>query len=301
MSIRLVVIDGHTLIRYAVRCLVAEQQDIEMAGESPTADGAVGLVAQLDPDVVTVDVALPDGNGLALARELRDRFHSLGIVVLTSQGEDDVLFRALETGVSAFVPKTAPVEEILGAIRHAAVAASSFTAAGLADALARRRDVSERLALSPREREVLRLLQDGLSIPTIARTMYVSQSTAKTYVARLYDKLGASSRAQALMTALQLGLIQYQAAPESRAGGHGAAQGVPSYPGPGQAGPGQPGPGQPGPAQAGAEYAGGSQVGAGPAGSGQPGATSGAGGRPATPHGSNAQKTPGSSANVRAR
>ncbi len=303
MSIRLVVIDGHTLIRYAVRCLVAEQQDIEVAGESPTADGAVGLVAQLDPDVVTVDVALPDGNGLALARELRDRFHSLGIVVLTSQGEDDVLFRALETGVSAFVPKTAPVEEILGAIRHAAVAASSFTAAGLADALARRRDVSERLALSPREREVLRLLQDGLSIPTIARTMYVSQSTAKTYVARLYDKLGASSRAQALMTALQLGLIQYQAAPESRPGGHGhgPAQGVPSYPGPGQAGPGQAGPGQPGPGQAGAEHAGGSQAGAGPAGSGQPGATSGAGGRPATPHGSNAQKTPGTSANVRAR
>jgi DNA-binding NarL/FixJ family response regulator len=219
MSIRLVVVDGHTLIQYAMRRLVEQQQDIEIVGECPTADGAAGLVAQLEPDVVTVDVALPDGNGLALARDLRSRFRSLGIVVLTSHGEDDVLFRALEIGVSAFVPKTAPVEEILGAIRHAAVAASSFTATGLADALARRRDVSERLALSPREREVLRLLQEGLSIPTIARTMYVSQSTAKTYVARLYDKLGASSRAQALMTALQLGLIQYQAAPEGRSAG----------------------------------------------------------------------------------
>jgi DNA-binding NarL/FixJ family response regulator len=217
MSIRLVVIDGHTLIRYALRCLVEQQQDIEIVGESAAAAGAVAQVAELSPDVVTVDVALPDGNGLALARELRDRFPSLGIVVLTSQGEDDVLFRALETGVSAFVPKTAPVDEILGAIRHAAVAASSFTAAGLADALARRREGSDRLALSPREREVLSLLQDGLSVPAIARTMYVSQSTAKTYVGRLYEKLGASSRAQALMTALQLGLIQYQPAPEARA------------------------------------------------------------------------------------
>ncbi len=234
MSIRLVVIDGHTLIRYALRCLIEQQQDIEIAGESATAGGAAGLVAELQPDVVTVDVALPDGNGLALARELRDRSGSLGIVMLTSQGEDDVLFRALETGVSAFVPKTAPVEEILGAIRHAAVAASSFTAAGLADALARRRDVSERLALSPREREVLRLLQEGLSIPTIARTMYVSQSTAKTYVARLYDKLGASSRAQALMTALQLGLIQYRPAPDARpgTGAAGATGAEPSGQGP---------------------------------------------------------------------
>jgi DNA-binding NarL/FixJ family response regulator len=253
MSIRLVVVDGHTLIRYALRRLVEEQQDIELAGESPTAGGAAALVTELEPDVVTVDVALPDGNGLALARELRDRFGSLGIVVLTSQGEDDVLFRALETGVSAFVPKTAPVEEILGAIRHAAVAASSFTAAGLADALARRRDVSERLALSPREREVLRLLQEGLSIPTIARTMYVSQSTAKTYVARLYDKLGASSRAQALMTALQLGLIQYRAAPESRSSAGGPAGTAGSSDPVGAAGPGAAGPatGQKGPAGSG--------------------------------------------------
>jgi len=229
MSIRLVVIDGHTLIRYGMRCLVERHEDIEVLGESPTAAGAAQLVTELQPDVVTVDVALPDANGLALARELRDGFASLGIVVLTSYGEDDVLFRALETGVSAFVSKTAPIEEILSAIRHAAVAASSFTAAGLAGALARRRDASERLALSPREREVLRLLQDGLSIPAIARTMYVSQSTAKTYVARLYEKLGASSRAQALMTALQLGLIQYQSGPDARA----AAGGPPAPPAPG--------------------------------------------------------------------
>jgi DNA-binding NarL/FixJ family response regulator len=221
MSIRLVLIDGHTLIRYGLRCLAEREQDIEVLGEAGGADGAAELVARLGPDVVTVDVALPDADGLSLARDLRGRFGGLGIVVLTSAGADEVLFRALDAGVSAFVSKTAPVEEVLGAIRHAAVAASSFTAAGLADALARRRDGSDRLALSPREREVLSLLQDGLSVPAIARTMYVSQSTAKTYVGRLYEKLGASSRAQALMTALQLGLIQYQAAPESRTGGGG--------------------------------------------------------------------------------
>jgi DNA-binding NarL/FixJ family response regulator len=159
-----------------------------------------------------VDITLPDGDGFQLARQLRDRYTDLGIVVLTSRGEDDVLFRALETGVSAFVAKTAPTAEVLSAIRHAAVAASSFTAAGLAVALKRRNRTASNLALSPRETEVLRMLGAGMSIPAIARTMYVSPSTAKTYVVRLYEKLGATNRAQALMSAVRFGLIR----PEER-------------------------------------------------------------------------------------
>lgn len=165
------------------------------------------MLSAARPDVVTVSVSLPDGDGLRLARELRDRRADLGIVILTSQDKDDVLFRALETGVSAFVSKAASVEEVLAAIRHSAVAASSFTASGLATALTRRREATERLALSPREMEVLRLLRDGLSIPAIAMQMYISYSTAKSYVARLYQKLGAANRAQALMAAVQYGLV----------------------------------------------------------------------------------------------
>jgi DNA-binding NarL/FixJ family response regulator len=139
--------------------------------------------------------------------------------MLTSQQEDDVLFRALENGVSAFVTKTAPLEEVLCAIRHAAVAPSSFTASGLATAVARRRTMQDRLALSPRETEVLRLLHDGLSVPAIAQEMFISASTAKTYVARLYEKLDAPNRAQALMTALHHGLIQYHQEGSSPAAG----------------------------------------------------------------------------------
>jgi DNA-binding NarL/FixJ family response regulator len=160
--------------------------------------------------VVTVDVTLPDGDGLQLARELRGLYPDLGIVMLTSQHEDELLFRALESGLSAFVPKTAPLAEVLSAIRHAAVAASSFTASGLALAVARRRAMQDRLALSPREAQVLRLLHDGLSVPAIASQMFISVSTTKTYVARLYEKLGATNRAQALMAAMHHGLIQYQ-------------------------------------------------------------------------------------------
>ena len=210
MPIRLAVVDGHTLTRFGLRELIARHSDIEIVAECTSAVDAPRMVASAQPDVVTVEVSLPDGDGLRLAREFRDRNVSLGIVVLTSRHEDDVLFRALETGVSAFVAKTAPLEEMLAAIRHAAVAASSFTASGLAVALARRHSAQDRLALSPREGEVLRLLRDGLSIPAIAMAMFISHSTAKTYVARLYDKLGAANRAQALMTAMHYGLIDYQ-------------------------------------------------------------------------------------------
>lgn len=207
--IRVAVVDGQTLARYGFAVLVREQPDLELAGETGSAAEAPRLVASAQPHVVVLDVTLPDGDGLSLARELRDRNAELGIVLLTSDGQDDVLFRALETGVSAFVTKNAPAAEVLAAIRHAAVAATSFTATGLAGALARRATTSSgRLQLSPREREVLDLLGKGLSVPDIAAAMYISKSTAKTYVARLYEKLGASNRAQVLMTALRQGLIE---------------------------------------------------------------------------------------------
>ena len=207
MTIRVVVIENQTLVRYALKELTSRHPDIEIVAECRSAAEARQVLSLERPDVVTVSVGLPDGDGLRLARELRDRYADLGIVILTSRGEDDTLFRALETGVSAFVAETAPVEEVIGAIRHSAVAASSFTASGLANAITRRRDARERLALSPREIEVLRLLCDGLPIPAIAAQMFISYSTAKTYVARLYQKLGAANRAQALMVAVQHGLV----------------------------------------------------------------------------------------------
>lgn len=214
MPIRLAVVDGHTLTRLGLAQLIAAQPDIELVAECGSASLAPTVVAGSCPDVVTVDVALPDGDGMRVARDFRDRYAELGIVLLTSRGDDDVLFRAMETGVSAFVAKTAPAEEVLAAIRHAAVAASSFTASGLAVAISRRRSIRDRLALSPRETEVLRHLRDGMSIPAIALAMYISPSTAKTYVGRLYDKLGAANRSQALMTAMRYGLIGYHDAPE---------------------------------------------------------------------------------------
>jgi len=206
-TIRVVVIDGHTLTRYGLLGLVHSNPDIEIVGETGLGAEAAAVVAASKPDVVVLDVTLPDADGMRVARELRDRYVDLGIVLLTSNGEDDVLFRAIESGVSAFVTKTAPITEVLASIRHANAAAGSFTATGLATAMARRSQPAGRLTLSPREAEVLILLGQGLSVPAIARAMFVSLSTAKTYVARLYEKLGACNRAQAIMAGIRLGLL----------------------------------------------------------------------------------------------
>ncbi len=222
MQIRLAIVESQTLVRYGLRELIAQHPDIEIVAECESMAEAPGKLACARPDVVAVADSLPDGDGLRLARELRDRYADLGIVILTARDEDDIMFRALETGVSAFVSKTAPVAEVLAAIRHSAVAASSFTAARLASVLSRRRTADERLALSSRELEVLRLLRDGLSIPAIAPQMYISYSTARTYVSRLYEKLGAANRTQALMAAMRHGLISCEANGSASSGADGA-------------------------------------------------------------------------------
>jgi len=207
-AVRVVIVGGHPLLRWALWRISEESNDMAPVGEADTAARALDLVYSLKPDVVTIDCSLPDNQGWRLARDLRDRYDGLGIVIVTANESDDLLFRALDTGASAFLTPTATILEVLSAIRHAAVSAGSFSASGLAQALRRRRDTSERLALSPRERQVLTLLRQGKSVPEVAATIYVSLSTAKTYVARLYEKLGASNRAQALMTAVDLGLFE---------------------------------------------------------------------------------------------
>ncbi|HEY8743161.1 MAG TPA: response regulator transcription factor [Chloroflexota bacterium] len=206
--VRVLVVDAHPVTRCGLVRLADEQPDMRTVGETGSVVEALQMAAALSPDVITIDTSLPDGSGLELARELRDRYAGVGIVILTSSGQDDVLFRALDSGASAFVSKLAVVTEVLGAIRHSAVAATSFSATGLAQALRRRRETQDRLALSARERQVLQLLLAGHSVPEIAAKLYLSVSTTKTYVARLYEKLGANNRAQALMAAVRLDLVE---------------------------------------------------------------------------------------------
>ncbi len=207
MAISVLLVDDHELIRQGLRRAFERDGDFEVAGEASTLADARRLLSLLTPDVVILDVRLPDGNGLEACRKVRADNAEIGIVILTMYAGDDQLFEALEAGASAFVPKNAPSEEVVAAARHAASTPRSFTANDLSEAMKRKLSPSGP-QLSPREREVLGLLADGLGVAQISRQLYISESTTKTHISKLYEKLGAGNRAQALMTALKLGLLK---------------------------------------------------------------------------------------------
>lgn len=207
MAITVLLVDDHELIRQGLRRSFERDGDFEVVGEAGSIADAERLLRITQPEVVVLDVRLPDGSGLKLAATARERYPHLGIVILTMYAGDEQLFAALEAGASAFVPKNAPSDDVVEAARHAATTPQSFTAKDLADAMKRKLSPSGP-QLSPREREVLQLLADGLGVAQISRRLFISESTTKTHISKLYEKLGAGNRAQALMTALKLGLLR---------------------------------------------------------------------------------------------
>ncbi len=207
MPVSVLLVDDHELIRQGLGRAFDRSEDFEVVGEAGSVAEAIRLATELKPGVVIMDVRLPDGNGLDATKKIREMLPETGIVVLTMYAGDDQLFGALESGASAFVPKNAPADDVVAAARHAASSPTAFSAADLANAM-RRRLTPSGPQLSPREKEVLQLLADGLAVAQIARKLYISESTAKTHISKLYEKLGAGNRAQALMTAMRLGLVK---------------------------------------------------------------------------------------------
>jgi DNA-binding NarL/FixJ family response regulator len=215
VTISIVLVDDHELIRQGLRRAFERTGDFTVVGEAGSVGAALGVVAEQSPDVVIFDVRLPDGSGLDAAKKVRESNPAMGIVVLTMYAGDDQLFGALEAGASAFVPKDAPADDVIAAARHAAVSPRAFTANDLAGAMQRRLSPTGP-QLSPREREVLGLLADGLGVAAISKQLFISESTTKTHISKVYEKLGAGNRAQALMTAMRLGLIANPQDPMAR-------------------------------------------------------------------------------------
>jgi DNA-binding NarL/FixJ family response regulator len=199
-------VDDHDLIRQGLARAFERSPDFLVAGHAGTVREGRRLAQDLSPNVVVTDVRLPDGTGLDLARALRSENDSLGIVVLTMYAGDEQLFAAMEAGASAFVSKDAPAEEVVAAARHAWRSPRTFTSANLVEAMQRKMSVTKP-NLSPRELEVLKLLSEGLGVSAVSKCLFVSESTAKTHIAKIYEKLGAANRAQALMSAVRSGLL----------------------------------------------------------------------------------------------
>ena len=211
MTTSVILVDDHELIRQGLRRAFERDETFDVVGEAGTGEEARRLVDTLHPDVAIVDIRLPDVNGLELAKELRAKAEQMGIVVLTMYSGDEHLFGALEAGASAFVLKSAPADEVAAAVRQAATSPTAFTANDLAGAM-RRRMTAVTVQLTPREHEILQLLGEGMSVAQVATKLFISQSTAKTHMSKLYEKLDASNRTQAVMAAVRLGLLSTEAA-----------------------------------------------------------------------------------------
>ncbi len=199
-------VDDHDLIRDGLGMVFSAEPTMEVVGAAKTVAEAIRMFSELRPDVIVTDLQLQDGTGLDVVRTVRRERQDTGIVVLTMHAGDDQLFAAMEAGASAFVGKDAPSTEVVNAARHAAMSPRSFLCAGLAEAVMRRTS-SESTRLTTREHDVLLLLADGLSAAEIGVRLHLSESTVKSHVAHLYQKLGAANRAQALVTAMRVGLL----------------------------------------------------------------------------------------------
>ncbi|NYI46883.1 DNA-binding NarL/FixJ family response regulator [Nocardioides aromaticivorans] len=205
-KITVLLIDDHELIRNGLGAVLDLEPDLQVIATAGSVAEGIQRYHEVKPDVVVTDLQMQDGTGLDVVRTLRKENDKVGLIVLTMHSGDEQIFAAMQAGASGFVGKDAPSTEVIKAARHAAVSPKAFVCAGLVGAMMRRQS-AESTALTEREHDVLLLLAEGLNAAAIGQKLYLSESTTKSHIARIYQKLGAANRAQALVTAMRIGLL----------------------------------------------------------------------------------------------
>ena len=211
-AIRLVLVDDHTMLRHGLRQTLREQ-GFDVVGEASNGRSGVQLVSELKPDVVVMDLDMPQMDGIAATRAIVEGEPSAKVLMLTISTDDDDVVDALAAGACGYLLKTAPPNEVVRAIRAAHAGDSTISPQVAKSLVARvRRGGERRVApaaslLTPRELEILRLIVDGRENSEIAEILVISPSTAKNHVAHVLDKLGMHNRVQAAVYAVRSGLV----------------------------------------------------------------------------------------------
>ncbi len=214
MAVRLMLADDHRMLREGLRRSLTDE-GFDVVGEASDGEEAVRLAAQLQPEVILMDVTMPSVNGVEATRRIHQSNPAIAVVMLTMHADQSVIADALRAGASGYLVKDCSTEEIADAVRLAANEESSLSpelANAMLDEVRRldpapTDDDSERV-VTKREVEVLQLIADGCSTPEVAERLYISQKTVKNHLASIYHKLDARDRSHAVLQGVGLGFVR---------------------------------------------------------------------------------------------
>jgi DNA-binding NarL/FixJ family response regulator len=214
VSIRVLVADDQSMVRAGFRMLLTGEQDIEVVAEASNGREAVAMAQRFNPAVVLMDIRMPEIDGLEATRRILAANHAARILILTTFGLDEYVYEALRAGASGFVLKDDPAEQLIAAVRTVA-AGNALLSPAITKRVIRQFTRITRPAppkelgeLTEREREILRLIAVGLSNAEIGRELHISETTVKTHVTHILQKLGLRDRVQAVVLAYKAGLFE---------------------------------------------------------------------------------------------
>ena len=217
MSIRVLVADDQSMVRAGFRMLLSGQSDIEVVAEASTGREAIAKAARFAPTVVLMDIRMPELDGLEATRRILAANAAARILILTTFDLDEYIYEALSAGASGFVLKDDPPEQLIAAVRTVA-AGDALLSPTVTKRVIEQFTRSPRPAppkgideLTPRELEILRLIADGLSTAEIGKELYISDTTVKTHVTHILQKLNLRDRVQAVVLAYQTGIFEADA------------------------------------------------------------------------------------------
>ncbi|MEA1902444.1 MAG: response regulator transcription factor [Actinomycetota bacterium] len=199
--IRIVLVDDHEVVRAGIKAMIDAEEDLEVVGEAGTVEDGVRRVGYDEPDVVVLDVRLPDGSGVEACRDIRDRFPDVKVLMLTSFADEEALMSAILAGAAGYVLKRVKGTDLVDDIRRVG-AGESLLDPEMTDKLFERlRSGPKRdpllAKLSDQEREIVHHITDGMTNKQIAEAMFLAEKTVKNYVSNLLAKMGMSRRSEA--------------------------------------------------------------------------------------------------------
>jgi two-component system, NarL family, response regulator DegU len=211
-KIRILIADGHSIVREGLSSMLNKEPDFQVVGEAGTGQEAIDTALTLKPNVILLDLRIPGLDSLRAMTSIKKQNQSIRFVILTTSNDDEHIFQSIEAGANAYLLKDTPRQEILTAIRTVNQGESLIQPAIATKVLAQfakiSRELQESSGFSSREVEVLELIAKGLSNKNIAEIMFLSESTIKTHIQKIFRKLEVNDRTEAVISAVRQGILK---------------------------------------------------------------------------------------------